>query len=99
MEIRQPKLILLEVLILLGFYSMVLMKPTPSMPKYTKYMAVKPKLLRLQAPYIRNTVAIKKNIYAINIGGFGEYHISIRDAIKLDIIPITSQQNLIGFEL
>ena len=69
------------------------------MPKYTKYIAVNPKLLRLQAPYIRNTVAIKKKIYAINIGGFGEYHIRIRDAIKLEIIPVTSQQNLIGFDL
>tara|TARA_Y100001936_G_C15807092_1_gene524617 strand:- start:417 stop:635 length:219 start_codon:yes stop_codon:yes gene_type:complete len=71
----------------------------PSMPKYTKYMAVKPKLLRLQAPYIKNTVAIRKNMYAINIGGFGEYHININDAIRLEIIPITSQQNLIGFDL
>ena len=32
---------------------------------------VKPKLLRLQAPYIRNTVAIRKNMYAMNIGGVG----------------------------
>ena len=69
------------------------------MPKYTKYMAVNPKLLRLNAPYIRNTVAIKKKIYAMNIGGFGEYHININDAIRLEIIPITSQQNLIGFDL
>jgi len=75
------------------------MKPMPSMPKYTKYMTVKPKLLRLKAPYIRNTVAIKKKIYAINIGGFGEYHIKIRDAIRLEIIPITSQQNLTGLDL
>ena len=71
----------------------------PSMPKYTKYITVKPKLLRLQAPYIRNTVAIKKKIYAMNIGGFGEYHIKIRDAIRLEIIPITSQQNLTGLDL
>ena len=78
---------------------MVLMNPMPSMPKYTKYMTVNPKLLRLKAPYIRNTVAIKKKIYAINIGGFGEYHMRIRDAIKLEIIPVTSQQNLIGFDL
>ena len=78
---------------------MVLMKPMPSMPKYTKYMAVNPKLLRLKAPYIKNTVAIKKKIYAINIGGFGEYHIKIRDAIKLEIMPMTSQQNLIGLDL
>ena len=90
---------MLEVLILLGFYSMVLMNPMPSMPKYTKYMKVKPKLLRLNAPYIRNTVAIRKKIYAMNIGGFGEYHIRIRDAIRLEIIPTTSQQNLTGFDL
>ena len=83
----------------IDFYRMVLMKPMPSMPKYTKYMAVKPKLLRLKAPYIRNTVAIKKKIYAMNIGGFGEYHIKIRDAIRLEIIPITSQQNLTGLDL
>ena len=69
------------------------------MPKYTKYMTVKPKLLRLNAPYIRNTVAIRKKIYAMNIGGFGEYHISISEAIKLEIIPITSQTNLFGFDL
>lgn len=81
------------------FYRIVLMKPMPSMPKYTKYITVKPKLLRLQAPYIRNTVAIKKKIYAMNIGGFGEYHIKIRDAIRLEIIPITSQQNLTGLDL
>ena len=31
-------------------------------PKYTKYIVVNPKLLRLKAPYIRNTVAIKKKI-------------------------------------
>ena len=75
------------------------MNPMPSMPKYTKYMTVNPKLLRLKAPYIRNTVAIKKKIYAINIGGFGEYHMRIRDAIKLETIPVTSQQNLTGFDL
>jgi len=78
---------------------MVLIKPMPSMPKYTKYIAVNPKLLRLQAPYIRNTVAIKKKIYAINIGGLGEYHIKIKDAMRLEIIPTTSQQNLTGFDL
>tara|TARA_R100001591_G_scaffold45005_1_gene56151 strand:+ start:37 stop:273 length:237 start_codon:yes stop_codon:yes gene_type:complete len=78
---------------------MVLIKPMPSMPKYTKYIAVNPKLLRLQAPYIRNTVAIKKKIYAINIGGLGEYHIKIKDAMRLEIIPITSQQNLKGSDL
>jgi hypothetical protein len=71
----------------------------PSMAKYTKYITVKPKLLRLNAPYIRNIVAIKKNMYATNIGGFGEYHIRISDAIRLEIIPITSQQNLLGLDL
>ena len=81
------------------FYRIVLMKPMPSMPKYTKYITVKPKLLRLQAPYIRNTVAIKKKIYAINIGGLGEYHIKIKDAMRLEIIPTTSQQNLKGLDL
>ena len=62
-------------------------------------MAVNPKLLRLQAPYIRNTVAIKKKMYAINIGGFGEYHIKIRDAIRLEIITMTSQQKRTGLDL
>ena len=75
------------------------MNPMPSMPKYTKYMTVNPKLLRLKAPYIRNTVAIKKKIYAMNISGFGEYHIRIREAIRLDTIPITSQQNRVGLDL
>ena len=78
---------------------MVLINPMPAMPKYTKYITVKPKLLRLHAPYIKKQVAIKKNMYAINIGGFGEYHIKIKEAIRLEIIPITSQQNLIGFDL
>ena len=71
----------------------------PSMVKYTKYITVKPKLLRLQAPYIKKKVANRKKMYAMNIGGFGEYHIRIRDAIRLEIIPITSQQNLTGFDL
>ena len=35
----------------------------------------------------------------MNIGGLGEYHIKINEAIKLDNIPITSQQNLKGLEL
>ena len=83
----------------IDFYSMVLRNPIPSMPKYTKYMKVKPKLLRLNAPYIRNTVAIRKKIYAMNIGGFGEYHIKISAAITLDAMPTTSQQNLFGFDL
>ena len=59
---RQPKLILLEWLILLTFYRMVLMNPMPSMPKYTKYIAVKPKLFLLYAPYIRKQVAIRKKM-------------------------------------
>ena len=70
---------------------MVFIKPMPSMAKYTKYITVNPKLLRLQAPSIKKKVAIKKKIYAINIGGFGEYHIKIKDAIRLDSIPTTSQ--------
>ena len=69
------------------------------MPRYIKYISVKPKLCLLQAPYIKNTVAIKKKIYAKNIGGVGEYHIRINEAIKLDTIPITSQQNLRGLLL
>ena len=75
------------------------MNPTPSMQRYTKYITVNPKLLRLQAPYIKNTVAIRKNMYAMNIGGFGEYHINIKEAIRLEIIPINSKQNLIGLDL
>lgn len=75
------------------------MNPMPSMPKYTKYIIVKPKLLRLQAPYIKKKVAIKKKIYATNIGGLGEYHININDATRLDNIPITSQQNRKGLDL
>ena len=78
---------------------MVLMNPIPSMPKYTKYMTVNPKLLLLHAPYIKKTVAIKKKMYATNIGGLGEYHIRIRDAIRLDNIPMTSQQNRKGLDL
>ena len=35
----------------------------------------------------------------MNIGGFGEYHINIKDATRLDNIPTTSQQNLTGFDL
>ena len=62
-------------------------------------MRVNPKLCQSHTPYIRSTVAIKKKIYAINIGGVGEYHISINEAIKLDTIPITSQQNLRGLLL
>tara|TARA_B100000941_G_C28237550_1_gene414759 strand:+ start:101 stop:328 length:228 start_codon:yes stop_codon:yes gene_type:complete len=75
------------------------MNPMPSMPKYTKYITVNPKLLRLQAPYIKKKVAIKKKIYATNIGGLGEYHININDATRLDNIPITSQQNRKGLDL
>ena len=71
----------------------------PSIPRYTKYIVVKPKLLRLNAPYIKKQVAIKKKMYAQNIGGFGEYHIKINDATRLDTIPITSQQNLVGLDM
>ena len=52
------------------FYSMVLTKPMPSIPRYIKYINVNPKLCLLQAPYIKNTVAIKKKIYAYNHKGF-----------------------------
>ena len=83
----------------IDFYNKVLINPMPSIAKYTKYIAVKPKLLRLNAPYIKKQVATKKNMYAINIGGFGEYHIKIRDAIRLEIIPITSHTNLKGLDL
>ena len=62
-------------------------------------MAVKPKLYLLNAPYIRNTVATRKKIYDMNIGGLGEYHINISEAIRLEIIPKTSQQNLKGLDL
>ncbi len=33
------------------------------------------------------------------MGGFGEYHIRINEAIKLDTIPITSQQKRNGLLL
>ena len=83
----------------IDFYSRVLTNPMPSMARYTIYIRVKPKLFLLQAPYIRKQVATRKKIYAMNIGGFGEYHINIRLATKLDSIPITSQQNLKGLDL
>jgi hypothetical protein len=83
----------------IDFYNNVLRNPMPSMAKYTKYMTVKPKLLRLHAPYIRKQVATRKNMYATNIGGFGEYHIKISDAIRFDIIPMTSHTNLKGLDL
>jgi hypothetical protein len=35
----------------------------------------------------------------MNIGGFGEYHIRIIDAVRLDIMPITSAHNLTGLFL
>ena len=75
------------------------MNPIPSMQRYMIYITVNPKLLRLKAPKIKSAVAIKKNMYAQNIGGFGEYHIKIKEAITLEAIPITSQQNLNGFDL
>ena len=83
----------------IDFYNNVLRNPMPSMAKYTKYMTVKPKLLRLHAPYIRKQVATRKNMYVTNIGGFGEYHIKISDAIRFDIIPMTSHTNLKGLDL
>ena len=63
------------------------------------YISVNPKLRLLHAPNINRAVAIKKKIYAQNIGGLGEYHISTNAAITLDIIPSTSQQNLKGLDL
>ena len=69
------------------------------MAKYAIYITVNPKdFLDIAAP-INSTVAIRKKMYAQNIGGFGEYHINISDAMRLEIIPITSQQNLIGLDL
>ena len=62
-------------------------------------MAEKPKRLRLNAQYVRKQVATRKKIYAMNTGGFGEYHIRISDAIRLEIIPTNSHQNFIGFDL
>jgi hypothetical protein len=35
-------------------------------------------------------------MYAQNIGGFGENHIKIPDATRLEAIPTTSQENLKG---
>ena len=35
----------------------------------------------------------------MNMGGFGENHIRIRDAIRLEIIPMTSQTNLKGLDV
>ena len=69
------------------------------MQRYMIYITVNPKLHRLNAPKIKRDVAIKKNMYAQNIVGFGEYHIKIKEAIRLEVIPITSKQNLIGFDL
>ena len=62
------------------------------------YIKVNPKLLLLHAPYIRKAVAIRKKMYSKNIGGVGEYHINISEATRLESIPITSQQNLKGFD-
>lgn len=67
-----------------------------SITKYPTYIAVKPKLLREKAALINNTLAVRKKMYATNIGGVGEYHISIKLATKLASIPDTSIQNLTG---
>lgn len=48
------------------------------------------------AQVINNADATKKKMYAANIGGFGEYHINIKDAIRLDNIPMISATNLKG---
>jgi hypothetical protein len=63
------------------------------------YITVNPKLLLLQAPNINRAVAIKKKMYAQNIGGLGEYHINTNAAITLETIPSTSQQNRKGLDL
>lgn len=63
------------------------------------YIIVNPKLRLLHAPNISKVVAIKKKMYAQNIGGLGEYHINIRAANTFDIIPATSQQNRKGLDL
>ncbi len=66
------------------------------MAKYAIYITVNPKdFLDIAAP-INSTVAIRKKMYAQNIGGFGENHIKIPDATKLEAIPTTSQKNLKG---
>ena len=52
------------------------------MAKYAIYITVNPKdFLDIAAP-INSIVAIKKKMYAQNIGGFGENHIKIPDATR-----------------
>jgi len=66
---------------------------------YPRYINVKPKLLRENAALINNTLAVRKNMYAQNIGGVGEYHMRIRLAPMLASIPVTSVMNLKGLLL
>ena len=35
----------------------------------------------------------------MNIGGYGEYHIRINEAIRFETMPITSAQNLLGLDV
>lgn len=74
----------------------VFINPIKSIIIYPRYITVNPKLLRENAALINNTLAVRKNMYAQNIGGVGEYHIKTMLAIKLEIIPVTSTQNLTG---
>ena len=62
-----------------------------------RYITVNPKLLREYAAPNNRIEARMKNIYAQNMGGLGEYIISMIDAMRLDIMPTTSQQNRSGF--
>ena len=72
------------------------MNPTPSIPRYSRYIRVMPTLFRDRAQVINNADAMRKKMYAANMGGLGEYHINIKDAIRLDIIPMISAMNLTG---
>jgi hypothetical protein len=69
------------------------------MPRYRRYIKVMPTLLRDRAQAINSADATRKKMYAANIGGLGEYHINIKDAIRLDIIPMISAMNLTGWLL
>jgi len=80
-------------------YSRVLMNPTPSMPRYSRYIRVMPTLLRDRAQVINNADAMRKNMYAANMGGLGEYHIRMVEANRLEIMPAISAMNLIGWLL
>ena len=66
------------------------------MPRYSKYIKVMPTLLRDRAQVISSADAMRKKMYAANIGGFGEYHINIIDATRLDTMPMISAMNLTG---